>query len=145
MVRIIGIGDAKMDKNITDMIAYPGGQAMNIAVNAKLQHIWKSLKKKPADNSADLQMAIRFMLPFYGQSEKFGGTQNEEICKSAGSSDGTHPVRGSDRLRQQAGQCRFRRELQPGTHRGRSTFSGNPAVSGRGSPALRAAVPSAVY
>lgn len=37
MVRIIGIGDAKMDKNITDMIAYPGGQAMNIAVNAKLQ------------------------------------------------------------------------------------------------------------
>ena len=37
MVRMIGIGDAKMDKNITDMIAYPGGQAMNIAVNAKLQ------------------------------------------------------------------------------------------------------------
>lgn len=37
MVRIIGIGDAKMDKNLTDMVAYPGGQAMNIAVNARLQ------------------------------------------------------------------------------------------------------------
>lgn len=37
MAKIIGIGDAKMDKNCTDMIAYPGGQAMNVAVNAKLQ------------------------------------------------------------------------------------------------------------
>lgn len=37
MVKVIGIGDAKMDKNLTDMVAYPGGQAMNIAVNAKLQ------------------------------------------------------------------------------------------------------------
>ena len=36
MAKIIGIGDAKMDKNCTDMIAYPGGQAMNVAVNAKL-------------------------------------------------------------------------------------------------------------
>lgn len=37
MVRIVGIGDAKMDMNLTDRVAYPGGQAMNIAVNAKLQ------------------------------------------------------------------------------------------------------------
>ena len=118
MVRMIGIGDAKMDKNITDMIAYPGGQAMNIAVNAKLQgaragfigcigddvlgqHLAKTLDEigvdrshshiVHADNAATkyqvidgervwggtnprpispLQMAIRFMLPFYGLSDE---------------------------------------------------------------------------
>ena len=118
MVRIIGIGDAKMDKNITDMIAYPGGQAMNIAVNAKLQgaqagfigcigddvlgqHLAKTLDELGVDRSrshivhadnaatkyqvidgervwggtnprpiSPLQMAIRFMLPFYGLSNE---------------------------------------------------------------------------
>ena len=118
MVRIIGIGDAKMDKNITDMIAYPGGQAMNIAVNAKLQgaqagfigcigddvlgqHLAKTQDELGVDRShshivhadnaatkyqvidgervwggtnprpiSPLQMAIRFMLPFYGLSEE---------------------------------------------------------------------------
>ncbi len=116
MVRILGIGDAKMDKNITDMVAYPGGQALNIAVNAKLQgaqagfigcigddalgrHLAKTLDELGVDRSrshivhaqnaatkyqviggervwggtqprpiSPLQMAIRFMLPYYGLS-----------------------------------------------------------------------------
>ncbi len=118
MVRILGVGDAKMDKNITDMVAYPGGQAMNIAVNAKLQgaqagfigcigddllgqHLAKTLDELGVDRSrshivhadnaatvyqvidgervwggtnprpiSPLQMAIRFMLPYYGLSRE---------------------------------------------------------------------------
>lgn len=36
MVRILGIGDNMVDKNLTTGMMYPGGQAMNIAVNTKL-------------------------------------------------------------------------------------------------------------
>ena len=36
MVRILGIGDNMVDKNLTTGMMYPGGQAMNIAVNTKM-------------------------------------------------------------------------------------------------------------
>ena len=115
---LLALGMPKWIKNITDMIAYPGGQAMNIAVNAKLQgaqagfigcigddvlgqHLAKTLDELGVDRSrshivhadnaatkyqvidgervwggtnprpiSPLQMAIRFMLPFYGLSNE---------------------------------------------------------------------------
>ena len=36
MARIIGVGDCMVDKNLTKGLMYPGGQALNIAVNTKL-------------------------------------------------------------------------------------------------------------
>ena len=36
MVKVIGIGDSMVDKNLTNGMMYPGGQALNIAVNTKL-------------------------------------------------------------------------------------------------------------
>ncbi len=36
MVKVIGVGDCMVDKNLTSKIMYPGGQALNIAVNTKL-------------------------------------------------------------------------------------------------------------
>ena len=33
MVRVIGIGDSMVDKNLTSGIMYPGGQSLNIPVN----------------------------------------------------------------------------------------------------------------
>ena len=36
MVKVIGVGDCMVDKNLTTGMMYPGGQALNIAVNTKL-------------------------------------------------------------------------------------------------------------
>ena len=36
MVKVIGVGDCMVDKNLTNGMMYPGGQALNIAVNTKL-------------------------------------------------------------------------------------------------------------
>lgn len=36
MVKIIGVGDCMVDKNLSNGMMYPGGQALNIAVNTKL-------------------------------------------------------------------------------------------------------------
>lgn len=33
MVKVIGIGDSMVDKNLTTGIMYPGGQSLNIPVN----------------------------------------------------------------------------------------------------------------
>ena len=36
MVKVIGVGDCMVDKNLSNGMMYPGGQALNIAVNTKL-------------------------------------------------------------------------------------------------------------
>ena len=33
MVKVIGIGDSMVDKNLTSGMMYPGGQSLNIPVN----------------------------------------------------------------------------------------------------------------
>ena len=35
MVKVIGVGDCMVDKNLTNGMMYPGGRALNIAVNTK--------------------------------------------------------------------------------------------------------------
>src|SRR5699024_3560003 len=37
MAKILGIGDSMCDRNMTTGVMYPGGQSLNIPVNAKLQ------------------------------------------------------------------------------------------------------------